>query len=169
LYYNSSEEREQMIKEICKNDLKKAIALVNEVFSEFVAVDYSQQGIDTFESYLENKYEDISTGIESGDTKMWGYYLNGEIIGVVAIRDVTHISLLFVGKEYHRRGIAGELLNTVLEYLENNEGITEITVNSSPYAVVVYEHLGFHKTGEQQEKDGIIFIPMLRSLTGGSG
>ena len=158
-----------MIKEICKNDLKKAIALVNEVFSEFVAVDYSQQGIDTFESYLENKYEDISTGIESGDTKMWGYYLNGEIIGVVAIRDVTHISLLFVGKEYHRRGIAGELLNTVLEYLENNEGITEITVNSSPYAVVVYEHLGFHKTGEQQEKDGIIFIPMLRSLTGGSG
>ena len=37
-------------------------------------------------------------------------------------------------------------------------------VNSSPYAVKAYEQLSFVKTGEQQEKDGIIFIPMRRPL-----
>ena len=36
-----------MIKEIDSNDLKQALDLVNEVFSEFVAVDYSEQGRNT--------------------------------------------------------------------------------------------------------------------------
>ena len=153
-----------MIKEVSGRDIKRAIELVNNVFSEFVAVDYSEQGKVTFETYLENKLEEVSTELNSGHKKMWAYYQDDTILGVIATRDVSHISLMFVDKQYHRRGIAKQLLQVVIDELKQDTGIIQITVNSSPYAVKIYEHLGFLKTEEMQEKDGIIFIPMMRSI-----
>ena len=153
-----------MIREVSENDLKDAIDLVNRVFSEFVAVDYSEQGKRTFENYLRNKVDEISLDLKSGHKKMWVYYENNTIVGVISTRDTTHISLLFVDKNHHRRGIAREMLNVVLDDLKKREDVPCITVNSSPYAVDVYERLGFCKKGEQQEKDGIIFVPMIRDL-----
>lgn len=153
-----------MIREVSENDLKDAIDLVNRVFSEFVAVDYSEQGKRTFENYLRNKVDEISLDLKSGHKKMWVYYENNTIVGVISTRDTTHISLLFVDKNHHRRGIAREMLNVVLDDLKKREDVPCITVNSSPYAVDAYERLGFCEKGEQQEKDGIIFVPMIRDL-----
>ena len=158
MYYN---DMDIMIKEITICDLQAALDLVNKVFTEFVAVDYSKEGNNTFQNYLKNKYEEVSGDLKTGNKKMWGYFQNGKIIGIIATRDKSHISLMFVDKQHHRKGIARQLFNTVLTELKNNN-ITQITVNSSPYAVAIYEHLGFTKTGEKQEKDGIIFIPMAR-------
>ena len=47
-----------LIKELGKDDIKQALDLVNKVFSEFVAVDYSEQGNKTFNNYLKVKYEE---------------------------------------------------------------------------------------------------------------
>lgn len=149
-----------MIKEVDSKDLKSALELVNNVFSEFVAVGYSEQGKHTFENYLKNKEDEVASDLKTGHKKMWAYYQDGVIIGVISTRDISHISLMFVDKRYHRRGIARELFRVVLEEVRRFDDITQITVNSSPYAVGVYEHLGFRKVSEQQEKDGIIFIPM---------
>ena len=91
---------------------------------------------------------------------MWAYYQGDKILGVIATQDTSHISLMFVDKQYHRQGIARQLFDVVRDELRRNEKVTQITVNSSPYAVKAYEHLGFSRTGEQQEKGGIIFIPM---------
>jgi predicted GNAT family N-acyltransferase len=93
-----------------------------------------------------------------------GFYQGDEIIGVIATRDITHIALMFVDKRYHRKGIARQLFSNVLAEITDNAGLTQMTVNSSPYAVTAYERLGFVKTAEQQEKDGIIYIPMARPL-----
>jgi len=153
-----------MIKEIGKNDLKQALDLVNKVFSEFVAVDYSEQGKETFQNYLKTKYDEVSADIQTGHKKLWGYYENGEIVGVIASRDKSHIALMFVDKQHHKKGIARKLFDTMLAETENDTNVTQITVNSSPYAVEIYEHLGFKKTDEQQEKDGIIYIPMVCRL-----
>jgi len=153
-----------MIKKVDDRDLRQALELVNNVFSEFVAVDYAEEGKNTFENYLKNKYDEVSLDLESGHKKMWAYYQNGEIIGVISTRDISHISLMFVDKKHHKKGIARQMFNVVLKDLRNNEAVRQITVNSSPYAVRVYEHLGFVKTGEQQENDGIIFIPMTRPI-----
>ena len=154
-----------VIKEIkSKEDLKQALDIVNIVFSEFVAVDYSEQGKNTFENYLKNKYEEMLSDLLSGHKKVWAYYQGSHILGVIATRDISHIALMFVDKKYHRKGIAKQMFNVVLDELKKNEDVEQITVNSSPYAVEVYEHLGFIKTGEQQEKDGIIFTPMMRPL-----
>jgi predicted GNAT family N-acyltransferase len=153
-----------MIKEVGKSDLKQALDLVNNVFSEFVAIDYSEHGINTFQSYLKTKYDEVSDDLQSGQKKLWGYYQDGKIIGVIATRDISHIALMFVDKIHHKKGIARQLFNIVLTELKSNVDITQITVNSSPYAVKIYERLGFKKTGEQQEKDGIIYIPMAYSF-----
>ena len=149
-----------MIKIVEKNDLRKALELVNKVFSEFVAVEYSGKGQKTFRDYLDHKYEETAADLMSGHKKMWGYYYENEIAGVISTRDVSHISLFFVDKKYHRKGIAKALFSEVLTELKQNPDVTKITVNSSPYAVEVYKKLGFNQTGEKQEKDGIIFVPM---------
>ena len=153
-----------MIKQVDKTDLKQALDLVNEVFSEFVAVDYSEQGINTFENYLKTKYDEVLADIKTGHKKLWAYYQNNEIIGVIATREISHIALMFVDKRYHRKGVARQLLDHVLAEITNKAEVTHMTVNSSPYAVIAYERLGFVKTDEQQEKDGIMYIPMTKRL-----
>ena len=79
------------------------------------------------------------------------------------MQENSHISLLFVDWQYHRRGIARQLF----AYIRNralNAGCTEITVHSSPYAVPVYQKFGFIKTGPEQELNGIRYIPMKHIL-----
>ena len=149
-----------MIKNIEKSDLQEALELVNKVFSEVVAVEYSEKGQNTFRDYLDHKYDETAADLISRHKKMWGYYFDNEIAGVISTRDVSHISLLFVDKKYHRKGIAKSLFSEVLTELKQNPDVTKITVNSSPYAVEVYKKLGFNQTGEKQERDGIIFVPM---------
>jgi len=151
-----------MIKQVPNKDVERAIGLVNAVFAEFVAVDYSEQGRNTFESYLKDKLQEVSADLESGHKKMWAYYQGDEILGVIATKDVSHIALMFVDKRHQRKGIAKQMLNAVLAELDENA--IKITVNASPYAVDAYERLGFMKTDEQQEADGIIYIPMVRHL-----
>ena len=153
-----------MIKELGKNDIQQALDLVNRVFSEFVAIDYSEQGKKTFNDYLEVKYEEVVTDVQTGHKKIWGFFIDNEIVGVIATRDTSHIALMFVDKQHHRNGIAKQLYNTVLDEVKENTEVSQITVNSSPYAVTVYEHLGFEKTDEQREKNGIIYVPMAHTI-----
>ncbi|MCL2857317.1 MAG: GNAT family N-acetyltransferase [Oscillospiraceae bacterium] len=149
-----------MIKEVADKDLTRAIDLVNDVFAEFIAVDYSEQGKSTFESYLNEKLDKVASSLKSEHKKMWAYYQEDEILGVIATQGISHISLMFVDKRHHGTGIARQMFNFVLEELAKNKNVTQITVNSSPYATKIYENLGFVKTSEQQEKDGIIYLPM---------
>jgi len=153
-----------MIKEIDSQDLRRALDLVNDVFREFVAVEYSEQGKITFDNYLKSKFEEMTSDLKSGHKKMWGFFQEGEIIGVIATRDTSHIALMFVDKIHHRKGIARQMFHVVLDELKKNEDVTKITVNSSPYAVTAYKRLGFEKTGERQEKDGIVFVPMMYNI-----
>ena len=153
-----------MIKELGKAEVKQALDLVNQVFSEFVAVDYSERGSKTFNDYLKVKYEEVINDVQAGHKRIWGYYQNDEIIGVIATRDISHIALMFVDKKHHRQGIAKQLYDTVLSIMKQSADITQVTVNSSPYAVTIYERLGFVKTDVQQEKDGIIYVPMTHTI-----
>ena len=145
-----------MIKKLPNKDIERAIALVNEVFSEFVAVDYSEEGRNTFALYLKTKLQELTDDVKCGHKEMWAYYQEDEIVGVIAMQNISHISLLFVGKEYHKKGIARQLFLTALNEVKQSENPTKITVNSSPYAVEAYEHLGFLKTNDAQETNGII-------------
>ena len=85
------------------------------------------------------------------------------------MRPPSHISLMFVDKQYQRRGIARRLFETVLDCRDIVDGNACITVNSSPYVVEIYRRLGFQPTGEERTENGIRFTPMKYVLTEQNG
>lgn len=157
-----------MIKKIDDSDLKAAVDLANQVFHEFIADGYSEEGRQTFTDYLDYKLKEMAEDLESGHKKLWGFYQDNQIVGVIGTRDTYHISLMFVDKNYHQRSIARALFNTVIADLkQQQEGQPfEMTVNSSPYAVAVYQRFGFEATATEQDNKGIVFVPMKLTVNG---
>lgn len=62
----------------------------------------------------------------------------------------------FVDAAYHRRGIGRRLFAA----MRRDYAHQVFTVNSSPYAVEVYRHLGFVPTDDEQSVDGLRFTSM---------
>ena len=138
------------IKEIEKDQIPKAIDLIWTTFLQFEAPDYSEEGVQSFKDFIEDK-EMIST------LEFWGAYDNRELKGVIATNENRrHICSFFVKAQYHRQGIGRKLW----EYLLVNSRSEMITVNSSPYAVPVYHKLGFVDTDVEQLSDGMRYTPM---------
>ena len=146
-----------------KGDIKGALDLVWTVFEEFEAPDYSSVGIEEFKSFI--NYSFIMGKLEKGEMNFWGSRdCEGNLTGVIATRDESHICLLFVKKEYHRQGIARNLFDIVKEECKKRDGTEKITVNSSPYAIEVYHRMGFVDTGNERTIKGISFTPMVYML-----
>ena len=152
------------ITEITADTLKSSnvLQLVWRVFEEFEAYQHSPEGVREFQNYFE--YSSIKRLLDNSELMMWGCFHNGKIVGMIATKHSTHISLLFFDKKYHRQGIARALYQKVIEYAKNND-CPEISVNSSLYAVEAYKRLGFVATDTEQQKNGIRFIPMKHKFT----
>ena len=118
------------------------MALVWEVFAEFQAPEFTQEGIEEFWRFIDGEYMNMMLG--EGIMTFWGAFEDDLMVGVCAVRDNNHIALLFVDGEYHRRGIGSTLLKKAVadcKYLDPD--LNRVTVNSSPYAVPFYEAMGF--------------------------
>ena len=138
------------IKKIDETQIADAIDLIWTTFLQFDAPDYSEEGIQSFKDFIENK-EIIST------LEFWGAYDGPKVKGVIATNENRkHICCFFVKAEYHRQGIGRKLW----EYLLKNRQNEIITVHSSPYAVPVYHKLGFVDTDTEQLSDGMRYTPM---------
>ena len=87
-----------------------------------------------------------------------------QLAGVVAVRDHSHLYHLFVADRWHRRGLASWLWSTARQVAGEAGNLGKFTVNSSLYAVSVYERFGFVATGPEVRKDGLIFVPMTLDL-----
>ena len=86
--------------------------------------------------------------------------INEELAGVIAIRDYNHVYHLFVAPQYQRQGIAKTLWKKAKEKAISAGKVESFTVNSTLYAVPVYQRFGFKPVGPRVEKNGIAFIPM---------
>ncbi|MBV8123326.1 MAG: GNAT family N-acetyltransferase [Paucibacter sp.] len=98
----------------------------------------------------------------------FSYYVaksNSNIVGVIALRDKSHLFHLFVSKEFQGQRLASKLWNAVkTEALEaGNPG--EFTVNSSLNAIQIYEAFGFTREGDVKRMHGVAFQPMRLSCT----
>ncbi len=153
---------EPTIRDVAAGEVPAASALVGTVFAKYIAPGYTDEGIKKFLSFVAPAA--IARRLAERSFMLVAL-LRGELAGVVEIRDNSHITLLFVGEEQHRRGVARRLVEAAVGrsaftccYL------TRMTVHSSPYAVPVYERLGFHRLGPEETQDGIRYIPMARKL-----
>lgn len=127
-----------------------ALQLAWEVFLQFEAPVFEEEGIQNFHNFIESKSSFVTLN-------MYGAWQEDTLCGMLAIRDSTHISLFFVSDKEQHKGIGKALFHEFLK----EAPIVDITVNASPYAVHIYENLGFHKLQEEQLQDGIRFTPMI--------
>ncbi|MBP3463566.1 MAG: GNAT family N-acetyltransferase [Clostridia bacterium] len=143
-------------REMNLNELEETMELVKKVFDEFEAPEYSDEGIKNFYKFanVENIKKLLKENLKIVIVKDYS-----KIIGMLAIRDNSHIGMLFVDKAYHRKGIAKYLIRYAKGLYGMNN--TDITVNSSPYAVEIYKRMGFEILSNEKETDGIRFIPMV--------
>lgn len=85
---------------------------------------------------------------------------DGRLVGVVGVRDNSHLYHLFVDEDYHRQGVARRLWNAARQAANDAGNAGRFTVNSSPYAVPVYRRLGFVETGPADCTKGVVCVPM---------
>lgn len=86
---------------------------------------------------------------------------DGRIAGFIAVREERHVYHLFVDPDYHRRGIGRMLWEHAKSAAVARGGDGCFTVNSSNYAVAMYEALGFARTAPTQTRNGLQFNPMV--------
>ena len=96
-----------MVPEISVRELKEsesadALLLVWDVFMEYEAPDYSEEGIAEF-------YKSIHDEGYLSKLRMYGAFMENRLVGVIATRsEGAHIALFFVKGEYHGRGICSK-------------------------------------------------------------
>ena len=138
------------IRQLLNNKKDEALLFVKRVYIESKDESYSEQGIETFCNFVDNKKITKSF-------KVYGAFENNILKGIIATdSQKRHICLFFVDKVSQGKGIGKELMRVVI----NNNENSYITVNSSRYGVPIYEKLGFVKTEEEKEQDGLKFTPM---------
>lgn len=139
--------------------------LVARSFNEFIAPDFSEEGIEEFFKYANPR--SLAKRSE-GSHFVLVAEAEGEIAGMVEAREMKHISMLFVDKAHHRKGIGRELVRLAIERIMSEQPSSEnVTVYSSRFAVPFYESLGFVKTSEEKIIYGVVHVPMALTLTEG--
>ena len=136
------------------SELSEAKKLVKKVFMTFEAPDYSKEGVAHFLTYLD---EELEMELAANQVQVWCGKDAQQIVGLLAVRLPAHVALLFVDEAYHRQGFAKQLFQEMLSELMPEQ----VTVNSSPYAVPIYERLGFQIEGNEKTVSGIRFQSMV--------
>ena len=138
------------IRQLLNNKKDKALLFAKKVYIESKDESYSEQGIETFCNFVNNK--EITKSF-----KVYGAFEDNVLKGLIATdSQKRYICLFFVDKVSQGKGIGKELMSVIV----NNNGNSYITVNSSRYGVPIYEKIGFIKIEEEKEQDGLKFTPM---------
>ena len=153
------------IRQMKSTEEERVCDLIQRVFNEFVAIHYSQAGLQEFLRYIDPVL--LAKRIQSNHFILLAE-LGEELAGMIEVRHWNHISLLFVDNRFHRRGIARELIGKALEISKCEcLELSDVTVKSSPNAVEAYEKLGFQVQGSERTEHGIRFVPMKMHLCNG--
>jgi GNAT superfamily N-acetyltransferase len=137
-----------------------AFNLVEKVFHEFVASDYSSEGIETFFRLVNVAYIE---SLASRNGFIYGAFIDDRLVGVLAVRDRNYISLFFIDSDFQGMGIGRKLFEVIRKEIASC-GEFAINVHSSPFAVPIYEALGFSKIDIEQSEAGIRYTPMQMKL-----
>ena len=137
------------VRRLTSEEIPQALELCWRVFLEFEAPEYSPEGVAAFRASLDDQER-------NRQMDFYGAFDGDRLVGVLSVRAPQHIGGFFVDAAYHCRGIGRRLF----EAMRQDYARQVFTVNSSPYAVEVYRHLGFIPTDGEQTVDGLRFTPM---------
>lgn len=146
------------IRSAYRDEWDDAMVLAWKTFLRFEADVYSPEGVKHFRDFITDTT--LHRMFIMGAYQMFVALDRDKIVGMITLRNSTHISLLFVDEKYHRRGIGRALMGYLTNYLLTEVGAAYVTVNASPYGVGFYHKLGFKDIRPEEERDGIIYTPM---------
>ena len=150
MYSLTREEGRYPVRRLSGEEIPAALELMWEVFLKFEAPEYPEDGVRFFRQSLDDEKRNRAMSF-------YGAYDGDKLVGTLCMRAPQHIGDFFVREEYQRRGIGRALFEAMRkDYVKQ-----EFTVHASPYAVPVYERLGFRATDEEQLTDGLRYTPMI--------
>ncbi len=138
------------------------INIVKEAFDEKVAPDYTKEGIEEF-----YRFANKNTLAERSKINTFTLiaYQEQDAVGIIEIKEYSHISMFFVKPVHQKKGFGKALFNEALSIISTKRnGTSTLTVNSSLNAVPSYERLGFKIKAKEQCYKGIRFVPMELAL-----
>mgnify|MGYP000289868775 CR=1 FL=1 len=141
-----------VIRRLEQLEYENAVTLSLEVYLQCGEEDFDEQGLESFKSFV-NDREVVNRLV------IYGAFDGDNLVGVLATKNLgEHISLFFIKKEYHRKGIGQKLFDASI----GDDPVSVMTVNSSSYAVPFYRSLGFREVKEPQVTNGLRYVPMKR-------
>ncbi|MBO5551427.1 MAG: GNAT family N-acetyltransferase [Lachnospiraceae bacterium] len=146
---------------IYREEFRPAMELCWRVFCEFQSGLTGREGRESFSRFIND--ETLHTVFLNGGFPVIAAYDDGAMIGVAALRNGPHLSLLFVEGCYQHMGVGRALLDYLHGWLLENKGWlggARLTVNASVTGEGFYHRLGFKDTGPKVNKDGIDYTPM---------
>ena len=145
-----------------QGDEEQVFTFIKGVFHQFVAPEFSKEGIVEFMKYIHP--DALLNHIRSNHFAIIAS-LGPEIIGVIALRDDNHVALFFVDHRYQRKGIGRALFHKALEVCHRHDvNTSQFTVNASPNSIDAYKKLNFEISDKEQCVNGIRFVPMTLRL-----
>lgn len=155
LYSLRSERKgaELAIRKMRLSDIDRVSQITNSAFHETVAPGLSEEGVNTFsalsspQAFAERMNE---------DNIIFVFEKNGEIEGVLELKEGRHVAMLFVLPAAQRRGVGRALMAEALDHARAGT----ITVSASVPSVPAYEAYGFLIVGAEDERQGLVYVPM---------
>ena len=127
------------IKQLLNNEKDKAVLFAKKVYIECKDESYSEQGIETFCNFVDNK--EITKSF-----KVYGAFEDNVLKGLIATdRRKRHINLFFVDKVSQGKGI-GKKLMSQLELKAKSDSLAFIRLNSASTRLEAhkfYENIGY--------------------------
>ena len=92
-----------MIRKLDKTEYDRATSLALEVYIQCGAEDFDEEGLNSFKSFIFS--EQLMNEIV-----IYGAFDNENLVGIMGTKNEgKHLSLFFIGKEHHRKGIGKQL------------------------------------------------------------
>lgn len=138
-------------------DARAISDLIRPLAERYIAYESSSEGAVNLLASLE------AEAIERYLTSGYEYHVaeeDGVLVGVVGVRDNSHLYHLFVADDFRGRGLARQLWQVSRNACRQAGNIGEFTVNSSQFAVGMYRKFGFVETGPPETKSGVTSTPM---------
>ena len=147
-------------------DASAISALVSASFDQHIAQDWEPQAQRHF--FDENEPDKLRSKIADASLCLVCEH-GAELLGVIFLPRPTLVQLFFVAPGHLRRGIGRKLWSAArAELVQSHPDVRTVELNSSPYALAVYEALGFFPISKPYRRKGAVATRMACWLPGES-
>lgn len=153
-----------VIDKMSVGEVENVSAILADIFNRNIAGKSTEFGRTDFQCYV--SLQNILARIERG-YELWLARKSSDTAAVVEIAPPSHITLLFVVKDFRGTGVGRTLLDYVLKricVINGDLPAVDVTVNSVPASVGFYSRFGFEINGEEKYREGILNIPMVKRM-----